>query len=99
MNKITRIRILQLNFYVKHTNNNFFLFIVFYVYFLILKVIPFRITGTGGIVIVNEYGAFKLQPRGGIPKVMLKPSVYTVGAIGDKGSRATTPLKVFEKKE
>ncbi len=55
--------------------------------------------GTGGIVTVNEYGAFKLQPRGGIPKVMLKPGVYTIEAIGDKGSRATTPLEVLEKKE
>ncbi len=55
--------------------------------------------GTGGIVTVTEYGAFKLQPRGGIPKVMLKPGVYTIEAIGDKGSRATTPLEVLEKKE
>jgi len=55
--------------------------------------------GTGGVVIVNDYGAFKLQPRGGIPKVMLKPGVYTIEAIGDKGSRATTPLEVLEKKK
>jgi len=54
---------------------------------------------TGGFVTVNENGAFKLQPRGGIPKVMLKPGVYTIEAIGDKGSRATTPLEVLEKKQ
>jgi len=59
----------------------------------------FGVTGTGGIVIVNECGAFKLQPRGGIPKVMLEPGVYTIEAIGDKGSRATTPLEVLEKKQ
>jgi|GEM_PF-1796159 len=56
-------------------------------------------TGTGGIVTVNENGAFKLQPRGGIPKVLLKAGVYTIEAIGDKGSRATTPLEVLEKKQ
>lgn len=63
--------------------------------------VPFAFgeVGTGGIVTVNEYGAFKLQPRGGIPKVMLKPGVYTIEAIGDKGSRATTPLEVLEKEE
>lgn len=63
--------------------------------------VPFAFgeVGTGGIVTVNDYGAFKLQPRGGIPKVMLKPGVYTIEAIGDKGSRATTPLEVLEKKE
>ena len=54
---------------------------------------------TGGFVTVNENGAFKLQPRGGIPTVMLKPGVYTIEAIGDKGSRATTPLEVLEKKQ
>ena len=59
----------------------------------------FGVTGTGGIVTVNEYGAFKLQPRGGIPTVMLKPGVYAIEAIGDKGSKATTPLEVLEKKE
>lgn len=52
---------------------------------------------TGGFVAVNENGAFKLQPRGGIPTVMLKPGIYTIEAIGDKGSRATTPLEVLEK--
>ena len=63
--------------------------------------VPFAFgeVGTGGIVTVNEYGAFKLQPRGGIPKVMLKPGVYTIEAIGDKGSRATTPLEVLVKKQ
>ena len=58
----------------------------------------FGTTGSGGIVIVNDCGAFKLQPRGGIPQVMLKPGVYTIEAIGDKGSRATAPLEVLEKK-
>jgi hypothetical protein len=53
--------------------------------------------GTGGIVTVNEHGAFKLQPRGGIPTVMLQPGVYTIEAIGDQGSKATTPLEVLEK--
>lgn len=59
----------------------------------------FGVTGTGGIVTVNEHGAFKLQPRGGIPKVMLEPGVYTIEAVGDKGSRATTPLEVLEKSQ
>ncbi len=57
----------------------------------------FAEVGTGGFVTVNEYGAFKLKPAGGIPTVMLKPGVYTIEAIGDKGSRATTPLEVLEK--
>ncbi|MDD3655294.1 MAG: hypothetical protein PHI72_00795 [Atribacterota bacterium] len=61
--------------------------------------VPFAFAevGTGGFVTVNEYGAFKLKPAGGIPTVMLKPGVYTIEAIGDKGSRATTPLEVLEK--
>lgn len=59
----------------------------------------FAEAGTGGFVTVNENGAFKLQPQGGIPTVMLKPGVYTIEAIGDKGSRATTPLEVLEKKK
>jgi hypothetical protein len=58
----------------------------------------FAVAGTGGFVTVNENGAFKLQPAGGIPTVMLKPGIYTIEAIGDKGSRATTPLEVLEKK-
>lgn len=53
---------------------------------------------TGGFVTVNENGAFKLQSRGGIPKVMLKPGIYTIEAIGDKGSKASAPLEVLEKK-
>lgn len=57
----------------------------------------FAVAGTGGFVTVNENGAFKLQPAGGIPTVLLKPGVYTIEAIGDKGSRATTPLEVLEK--
>lgn len=58
----------------------------------------FAVAGTGGFVTVNENGAFKLQPAGGIPTVLLKPGVYTIEAIGDKGSKATTPLEVLEKK-
>ncbi|MBP8717889.1 MAG: hypothetical protein KBI07_02200 [Candidatus Atribacteria bacterium] len=57
----------------------------------------FAKANTGGFVTVNEYGAFKLKPEGGIPTVMLKPGVYTIEAIGDKGSRATAPLEVLEK--
>ncbi len=58
----------------------------------------FAEVGTGGFVTVNENGAFKLQPAGGIPTVLLKAGVYTIEAVGDKGSRATTPLEVLEKK-
>ncbi len=54
---------------------------------------------TGEFVTVNEYGAFKLQLRSGIPKVLLKSGVYTVEAIGDKGSRTTTPLEDLEKEK
>jgi len=50
----------------------------------------FAQAGTGGYVTVNENGAFKLQPAGGIPTVLLKPGVYTIKAVGDKGSIATT---------
>ncbi len=59
----------------------------------------FAQAGTGGYVTVNENGAFKLQPAGGIPTVLLKPGVYTIKAVGDKGSIATTPLEVLEKKQ
>ncbi len=52
---------------------------------------------TGGFVTVNENGAFKLQPRGGIPTVLLKAGIYTIEAVGDQGSRATVPLEVLEK--
>ena len=55
--------------------------------------------GSGGIVTANDYGAFELKPRGGIPREnVIEPGVYTVEAIGDKGSQATTPLAVLEKK-
>jgi len=57
----------------------------------------FAVAGTGGFVTVNENGAFKLQPAGGIPTVLLKAGVYTIEAVGDKGSRATAPLEVLEK--
>ena len=50
----------------------------------------------GGVVTANENGAFKLVPIGGIP-VSITPGVYTIEAIGDKGSKATAPLEVLEK--
>ena len=51
---------------------------------------------TGGFATVNDSGAFKLIPRGGIPAAsLIAPGAYTVEAIGDKGSRATTPLVVL----
>jgi len=42
----------------------------------------------------NEMGAFKA--KSGIP-FMAKPGVYTVKAIGDKGTAAVAPLNVEEK--
>ena len=56
---------------------------------------------TGGVVVANEYGAFKLTPRGGIPAAgqYAKPGVYAVRAIGDKGSKAIAPLEILEKGE
>ncbi|MBI2832350.1 MAG: hypothetical protein HYX79_08850 [Chloroflexi bacterium] len=51
---------------------------------------------SGGTVTANSSGAFKLTPRGGIPAAsLIAPGVYSVEAIGDKGSRATTPLVVL----
>ena len=56
-------------------------------------------SGTGGFVTANEYGAFVLKPRGGIPALgVVQPGVFAVNAIGDKGSSATSPLEVLEKK-
>ncbi len=57
-------------------------------------------SGTGGVVTANERGAFKLKPRGGIPRApaVMKPGVYTIRAVGNKGSRATAVLEVLEKK-
>ena len=54
---------------------------------------------TGGVVIANELGAFKLVPRGGIPKASqyVKPGVYVVKAVGDKGSIAVTPIEILKK--
>ena len=50
---------------------------------------------TGGIVVADDKGAFKLKNRGGIPrKEVINPGVYTVKAIGDKGSMASAPLEV-----
>ena len=53
--------------------------------------------GTGGIVQANTNGAFKLTPRGGIPRVMLEPGMYTIYAVGNKGSKASAPLEVRSK--
>ena len=54
---------------------------------------------SGGMVVANEYGAFELKPEGGIPpEELIKPGVYSVEAIGDKDSLASTPLVVLEKK-
>lgn len=44
----------------------------------------------------NEVGAFKA--KSGIP-IMAKPGVYTVKAIGDKGTVAVAPLEVEAKPE
>jgi hypothetical protein len=55
----------------------------------------FGTVGTGGVLEVNENGAFKLEPRGGIPKQYVEPGVYTIQAIGDKGSYATHPLEIL----
>lgn len=55
----------------------------------------FAKVGTGGIVKVNDDGAFRLAPRGGIPRVLLKPGVYTIEASGNQGSLATAPLEVL----
>ncbi|MDO8568645.1 MAG: hypothetical protein Q7R57_08015 [Dehalococcoidales bacterium] len=54
---------------------------------------------TGGFATANDYGAFIVKPDGGIPAAaVLKPGVYTLEALGDKGSRASAPLEVIEKK-
>ena len=53
--------------------------------------------GTGGIVQANANGAFKLTPRGGIPRVMIEPGMYTIYAVGNKGSKASAPLEVQSK--
>jgi len=53
--------------------------------------------GSGGIVKANQHGAFVLKPRGGIPgKKVISPGVYTVKAVGDRGSMASTPLHVVK---
>ena len=54
---------------------------------------------TGGIVVANEYGAFKLIPRGGIPVAasFVEPGIYVVKALGDKGSKAIAPIEILEK--
>jgi len=51
--------------------------------------------------VANEQGAFALRPSGGIPRLgadLMPAGVYTVEARGDKGSWATVPLEVLEKK-
>lgn len=55
----------------------------------------FGTVGSGGVLEVNENGAFKLVPRGGIPKQYIEPGIYTIEAVGDKGSYATYPLEVL----
>lgn len=50
----------------------------------------------GGKVTVNEVGAFFISSS--VPRAV-KPSVYTVEARGDKGSVATAPLVIEEKKK
>ena len=54
---------------------------------------------SGGVVIANQYGAFKLAPRGGIPvaAMYVKPGIYVVKALGDKGSKAIEPIEILEK--
>jgi len=55
--------------------------------------------GAGGVAVANEFGAFKLKSRGGIPRsASVPPGVYTLEARGDKGSIATAPLETLEKK-
>jgi hypothetical protein len=51
--------------------------------------------GAGGLVTVNQYGAFELKASGGVPVAAnIDLGVYTVKAIGDKGSVATAPFVV-----
>ena len=50
----------------------------------------------GGKVTVNEVGAFFISSS--VPRAV-KPSVYTIEANGDKGSVATAPLVIEEKKK
>jgi hypothetical protein len=56
---------------------------------------------TGGVVVANAYGAFKLIPRGGIPvsASFVEPGIYVVRATGDKGSQAIAPIEILEKAE
>ena len=49
--------------------------------------------GASGVVVANEYGAFKLTRS--LP-VKIDPGSYTLEAKGDKGSRATHPLEIIE---
>ena len=55
----------------------------------------FGTVGSGGVITVNGNGTFKLEPRGGIPKQYIEPGIYTIQAIGDKGSYATHPLEIL----
>lgn len=55
----------------------------------------FGTVGSGGVLEVSENGTFKLVPRGGIPKQYIEPGIYTIEAMGDKGSYATYPLEVL----
>ena len=50
--------------------------------------------GTGGVVEVNEYGAF-VEKINGFP-MGVKDGVYTLKAEGDKGSVAVAPIEILK---
>ena len=50
--------------------------------------------GDSGVALVNKYGAFVVKPDG-FP-VGVEPGVYTLEAVGDKGSRAAAPLEILK---
>ena len=56
--------------------------------------LQFAVRETGGVVQASQYGAFVLIPSG-FP-LGVAPGVYTLEAIGDKGSRATAPLEILK---
>ena len=61
---------------------------------IVVDGIPMELGEEPMIKEANEMGAFKA--KSGIP-LMAKPGVYTVKAIGDKGTVAVAPLNVEEK--
>lgn len=63
---------------------------------LVVDGIPTELGEEPMIKEANEVGAFKA--KSGIP-LNAKPGVYSVKAIGDKGTVAVTPLEVEEKTE